>query len=85
MAARWAEVLGLEAPLAAEGGHRLALEGGQIDFIATTDREEGIVGFTLEVLDPSLVIEAARKLGLPVHGNVVDAFGTQLTLCAATH
>ncbi len=80
MAARWAEVLGLEAPLAAEGGHRLALEGGQIDFIATTDREEGIVGFTLEVVDPPVVIEAARRLGLLVNGDAVDAFGTRLVL-----
>ena len=80
MAARWAEVLGLAAPLAFDGGHRLALEGGRVDFIAVTAREEGIVGFTLEVVDPPVVIEAARRLGLLVKGDAVDAFGTRLVL-----
>jgi len=84
MAARWAEVLGLAAPFATEGGHRLALEGGQIDFVGSTHREEGIVGFTLEVVDQAGVIEAARKLCLPVHGDAVDAFGTRLLLRAAS-
>ncbi len=80
MAARWAEVLGLAAPLAFDGGHRLALEGGRVDFVAVTAREEGIVGFTLEVVDPPVVIEAARRLGLLVNGDAVDAFGTRLVL-----
>lgn len=84
MAARWAEVLGLAAPLAIDGGRRLALEGGQIDFVGTTDREEGIVGFTLEVADPTRVLEAARKLGLLVDGDAVDAIGTRLVLRAAS-
>jgi hypothetical protein len=83
MAARWAEVLGLAAPLAAEGGHRLALEGGQVDFVATADREERIIGFALEVVDPGTVLEAARRFDLPVLGDAVDLFGTRLTLRAA--
>ena len=82
MAARWAEVLGLAAPLAVEGGQRLTLEGGQVEFVAMAAREEGIAGFTLEVVDPGAVVDAARKLGLPVQGDAIDAFGTRLTLRA---
>ena len=84
MAARWAEVLGLAVPLAAEGAHRLALEGGQVDFVATADRVEGITGFALEVVDPSAVLEAARRLDLTARGDAVDAFGTRLALHAAS-
>ena len=40
------------------------------------------MGFRLEVVDPAAVLEAARSLGLPVHGDAVDAFGTRLTLRA---
>jgi hypothetical protein len=84
MAARWAEVLGLAAPLAADGGHRLALEDGQVDFVATADRNEGITGFVLEVVDPGTVLAAARRLDLSVRGDAIDAFGTRLTLRAAS-
>jgi hypothetical protein len=82
MAARWAEVLGLAAPLAGEDGFRLALDGGAVDFVATTGREEGITGYTLEVVDPAKVRDAARTLGLPVHGDAVEAFGARLALRA---
>ncbi|MEO7707220.1 MAG: VOC family protein [Caldimonas sp.] len=82
MAARWAEVLGLAAPLAVEGGQRLTLEGGQVDFVARAAREDGIAGFTLEVVDPAMVVDAARRLGLPMQGDAIDAFGTRLTLRA---
>ena len=84
MAARWAEVLGLAAPLAAEGGRRLALVGGEVDFVATADREEGISAFTIEVFDPAAVVEAARRLGLAAQGNAVDVFGARLLLRAAS-
>jgi len=82
MAARWAEVLGLAASVAAEGGHRLALEGGQVNFVTAADRNEGITGLGLEVVDPAAVLEAARSLDLTVNGDAVDAFGTRLTLRA---
>jgi len=84
MAARWAEVLGLAAPLAIDGGHRLALDDGQVDFVATTDREEGITGCTLAVVDPTAVLAAARSLGLPAHGDAVEAFGARLVLRTAS-
>jgi len=84
MAARWSEVLGLAAPIDAQGGHRLALaDGGHVDFVGTAGREEGITGFALAVVDPALVLDAARRLGLAVQGDAVDAFGTQLVLRAA--
>jgi hypothetical protein len=84
MAARWAQVLGLAAPAAADGRYRLALEGGQADFVETGDREEGITGFALEVVDPAAVLEAARALGLTMQGDAVNAFGTRLALRAAS-
>ena len=42
------------------------------------------VGFALEVVDPAAVCETARRLGLAVQGNVVDAFGTRLAMRAAS-
>ena len=85
MAARWSEVLGLAASIDAQGGHRLALaDGGHVDFVGTAGREEGITGFALAVVDPALVLDAARRLGLAVQGDSVDAFGTRLVLRAAT-
>ena len=84
MAARWAQVLGLAAPAAGDGSYWLALDGGQADFVESGDRDEGIAGFALEVVDPAAVLEAARALGLTVQGDAVNAFGARLTLREAS-
>jgi hypothetical protein len=82
MAARWAQVLGRAAPAAAGERDRLALEGGEIEFVHAADREEGIAGFVLEVVDPAAVLEAARALALAVQGDEVSVFGARLALRA---
>jgi len=83
MAGRWAQVLGLAAPATAGAGYRLALEGGQVDFVAAGARGEGIGGFTLSVADLAAVLQAARAQGLPVQGDSVALFGTRVELRGA--
>jgi hypothetical protein len=82
MAARWAQVLGLALPTALGARQRLLLDGGWVDFEHADTRGEGIVGYTLAVADLAAVLDRARTLKLPVHGNRVTLFGTQLDLSA---
>lgn len=83
MADRWAQVLGLPAPVAYGAAHRLTLEGGQVDFVLAGARGEGIAGFTLSVADLPAVLESAHAQGLPVQGDSVTLFGTRVDLRAA--
>jgi len=78
MASRWAQVLGLAAPVAAGAAWRLALQDGQIDFALAAERGEGIGGYTLVVADRSAVLQSARSQGLLVEGDAVSLFGTRV-------
>jgi hypothetical protein len=80
MATRWGHVLGLAAPVAIGVGWRLALQGGQVDFVPAGARGEGIGGYTLAVADRSAVLQSAGSQGLPVEGDVVRVFGTRVEL-----
>lgn len=82
MARRWAEVLGLGAPVAHGAVQRLLLDGGWLDFEPADARGEGIVGYTLAVADLDAVQAAARGLGLVVQGRGVTLFGTRVELVA---
>ncbi len=83
MAARWAQVLGLAAPVAGAAGYRLAVAGGQLDFVAASARGEGIAGFTLSVSDLPAVLQTARAQGLSVQGDAMALFGTRIDLQGA--
>ena len=82
MADRWAQVLGLAAPIADGAGYRLAVVGGQLDFAPAGARGEGIAGFTLSVADLPAVLQMARSQGLSVQGDAVALFGTRVELVA---
>lgn len=83
MADRWAQVLGLAAPVAGGAAYRLALQGGQVDFVPAGPRGEGVAGFTLAVADLPAVLQSARAQGLPVRGDAVELFGTRIELRSA--
>ena len=82
MATRWAEVLGLPAPVVRGAGQRLALDGGQVDFVPAGARGEGIAGFALAVADRAAVRAAALVQGLVMPGDAVIAFGASIDLQA---
>jgi hypothetical protein len=77
-AGRWAQVLGLAAPVAGGAGYRLASEDGQVDFVPAGARGEGIAGFTLSVVDLPAVLQSAHARGLSVQGDAVALFGTRI-------
>jgi hypothetical protein len=81
MAVRWAQVLGLAAPVAgARERWRLAMQGGLVDFVPAGSRGEGIAGYTLAVADRPAALQLARSQGLPVQGDAVTLFGTRIDL-----
>lgn len=80
MAARWAQVLGLAAAAPEGAGWRMALQGGQVDFVPGGARGEGIAGFSLMVADRPAVLHKARALGLTVQGDAITLFGTRVEL-----
>ena len=82
MARRWAEVLGLGAPVAHGAVQRLLLDGGWLDFEPADARGEGIVGYTLAVADLGAVQDAARSLGLSFQGRGLTLFGTRIELAS---
>ena len=80
MAGRWGEVLGL-TPVAANGGWRIALDGGELRFVKAADgRGEGLGRFDVAVRDLSAVHAAAKARGrLAPNGDVILA-GTRVRL-----
>jgi hypothetical protein len=80
MATRWAQVLGLAAPVPAGARWQLALEGAQVVFAPAGARGEGIAGYTLVVADRPAVLRSARSLGLPVQDDAFTLFGTRIDL-----
>jgi hypothetical protein len=80
MAGRWAQVLGLGAPVAHGATQRLVLDGGWVDFESSDARGEGITGYTLVVAGRDAVLARAREFGLAVACHAVTLFGTRLEL-----
>jgi hypothetical protein len=80
MAARWAAVLGLAAPVSQGATQRLVLDGGWIDFESADASGEGINGFTLAVVDRDAVLARARDVGLAVACHAVTLCGARVEL-----
>ena len=80
MAERWAQVLGLAAPVASGATWRLALEGGFVEFQPAGPGGDGIVGFTLAPVDASAVRSAAQAGGLALEDGAVVVFGSRVAL-----
>ena len=72
MASRWAAVLGRSAAKA-DSGWRIALDEGEIRFVAVQDgRGEGLGGFDVAVRSPDEVRRRAEAMGLTnPHGQIV--------------
>jgi catechol 2,3-dioxygenase-like lactoylglutathione lyase family enzyme len=83
MASRWAAVLGRTAAKA-NSGWRIALDEGEIRFVAVQDgRGEGLGGFDVAVRSPDEVRRRAEAMGLTnPHGQIVLS-GARLRLVAA--
>ncbi|MGZ8273637.1 MAG: VOC family protein [Burkholderiaceae bacterium] len=79
-AQRWAQVLGPDAAIPAEGEDRIALTQGSIGFVPGGARGEGLAGWTWEVADLASVRRAARDQGLAVEGDRIALFGADVTL-----
>jgi len=80
LAARWAEILDRPAT-PKDGGVRIALDNGCIDFVqARDDRGDGLVGVTVEAKDRAAVEAAARARGLPISSNGVEICGVAFSL-----
>jgi catechol 2,3-dioxygenase-like lactoylglutathione lyase family enzyme len=80
MAARWAEVLGLPARQT-EGVWRIALEGGELRFVAIADgRGEGLGAFDVAVRDPVAVRGVATARGATDDTGAVILSGTRVRL-----
>ena len=80
MSRRWADVLGLERS-ELDGGWRLALDGGDLRFVAPDDgRGEGLGGFAVAVRDPASVHAAAEARALVGADGEVMLAGTRVTL-----
>jgi hypothetical protein len=84
MALRWAEILGLGAPLHEAPHWQLAVGGGVLRFVQAGPRGEGLGGITLAVKAPNTALARAQARGLPVEGQVVTLCGTRFRLVAAT-
>jgi catechol 2,3-dioxygenase-like lactoylglutathione lyase family enzyme len=83
MAARWGEVLGLKAE-PADGGWRIALDGGELRFVKAADgRGEGLGRFDVAVHDAAAVRASAKARGLLTDGGDVIISGTRVRLVQA--
>jgi catechol 2,3-dioxygenase-like lactoylglutathione lyase family enzyme len=83
MSRRWADVLGLRR-VEAGGVWRLALDGGELRFVTTSDgRGDGLGGFDVAVRDVAAVKAAAEARGLVGADGAVTLAGTRLGLVMA--
>ncbi|HEY2752256.1 VOC family protein [Phenylobacterium sp.] len=83
MARRWGEVLGRKPAQAGEGW-RIALDGGEIRFVAVRDgRGEGLGGFDVAVRDPAAVAASAGARGLAGADGVITLSGARVNLVQA--
>lgn len=83
MAKRWAAALGLEA-VAAEGGWRIQLDGGELRFVEVRDgRGDGLGAFDVAVRHPEDVRARAKARGCVDADGEVVLCGTRVRLVAA--
>ncbi len=81
LAARWSEVIGLEARAADDGSREIALEGGRLRFVPVGDgRGPGVGGVELRCNDAGAVLDAARERGIETRGNRLELCGTRFDL-----
>ena len=80
LAERWAQVLGLAAPVAQGSGWRLALQGGWVDVLPSADGSEGITGYALAVADVDTTLARARAAGLVGADGQLRLMGAQLQI-----
>jgi hypothetical protein len=79
---RWAAVLGHgREPFG--GGWRIAVDGGELRFVAGDDRAEGLVAFDLEVRRPKAVLDRAKARGRLSPTGRVMLCGTEVRLTQA--
>jgi hypothetical protein len=80
LAARWAEVLGLEAR-STDGGHVIPLATGAVRFVPDRDgRGVGVSGFDVTSAAPDRIRQAARERGLDCGPDYVQVCGTRIGL-----
>ena len=83
MAMRWAEVLGVPCEAAADGC-RIALESGELRFVAPKDdRGDGLATFDVAVRDPEAVRARAAERGCLDAAGEVTLCGTRVRLVPA--
>ncbi len=81
MAARWAEVLGLDAPRRAGAGATLALSPGTLHFVPIADgRGEGVSAFGVTATNAERALTVARTRGLKVADRSVSVGGVLVNL-----
>ncbi|MGF1597594.1 MAG: VOC family protein [Acidimicrobiales bacterium] len=81
LARTWAAVL--DVAVGVDGGIHpcLRVAGTAIRFVQPTDgRPEGLGGLDLVCVDPARARSTARRLGLPVRGDVITVCGTRMRL-----
>jgi hypothetical protein len=78
MAARWAEVLGLQ--LDTRSPWQLCLDLGVIRFVAAADGQEGVVGVALAPVDAPRAFAAAAARGLHTDGHGIWIGGVRFAL-----
>jgi hypothetical protein len=78
MSQRYATVLDTSAPVVASDARYIDIQDGVLNFV--TAKSDVIAGFGIKMLDVHEALSAARKQGLPVHGNTVTICGTQFEL-----
>jgi hypothetical protein len=78
MSARWSQVLGTAAPKASENAAHIDIQDGALRFIQAD--KDVLAGFSIRMPNVQTALNAARKLNLPVEGNVVTICGTQFAL-----
>lgn len=82
LSARWSDVLGLERSRA-DGGWRIALDGGELRFVTVRDgRGAGFGGFDVAVRDVAAVKTIAAERGLLAPDGAVMLAGTRVGLIA---
>jgi len=82
ISARWAAVLGRPRETTADGW-RIAVEGGEIRFVRSDDRGEGLTTFDVAVRDPAAVCARAEARGCLDADAQVVLCGTRVRLVPA--
>ena len=80
MAARWAQVLGTDAPRSAPTGLQIDIDHAALHFVSSARKADVLAGFTVTVSDVGVALQAARARGLTVSGSTVTLGGARFTL-----